>query len=1317
MRVENLPAGWDAQILDATDSVLATAAESGGTATLDCLTLVFPNPRKIRVRDDLGATIDTFVISGGVWGGDVYEFFNVPPVPDTPSVTPVSAFALDIVWDTILEADEYEVQRSLDGSTGWTPIYTGSINTTQDVNLLPLTIYYYRVRACNEFGCSLWSPVGTGTTLAPPTPPGKKRAYRLRVRNASTEAHPNGTEDALIVTSLQRDPAAVFVVAGVAYVLSGGVPVVVGTSGELNSYIAEPPDGDGQEIDLLTGGVRTGAYSVRVVDAVESVGSDGVVRYVTSRLEDAGFRQQLLSRRAYIEVSENDGATWEPIHAGYVTRIELASAISFVFSIGDTRRVETQRRAFTWSPQKGPTGVSERDVFPSRGCLLGGPITGGFGPVLDTGGDEFRIPESPELDPLSGRWLVPLTVIAAYLPPDFRRVRAQQSPGQGGGNFSPSSISAWYNKVLQPYQRSFTGVLGISGTVLNNILSFSQGSYPDLSVVLTDGTTTWRGTLRAAALLQGYTALCAELDADTPSPPTASSSITYRGRVFKTEVGPDCPIYADKHPVDLVTDLFDTIGMLWDAASAAAVKDALGADLRYAIRITAPVENLLEFLTKSVFGPFGFSIRNGDDGEQEFYPTRLLNAAAPVITISTDSLTDADAPIFTLDESQIVSGFKVSYKEFAKSTLGPNASPPPPPDGIVESKTDVIIQNGDLSVFSTREVQYEFAGFVHLAGGWASAMGSIIGAITTLGLDRYGRGAPSMEVSVLATDEAYGAKLGDEVYLNVAHYPNRNYRIGESTVGARIAQVVRRTLRPYGADLKLVDSGLALQPVTPPAAITIDDSAAAPRTIAEFTLTNAVTINATGVLFVAVEWAIAASEPTGNGSVFARYTPGNVPSGAVPLPPVAPGSRVWVRARTEQSGRRPSAWSAWTDTTLAAFNPPSGVAISAITAESFRVAWTPADASYWTEVFIAPGSLAPSDWRPFRVARFAPGSNQATLRGLLPSTQYIVGVAHVDPGTGEYTTFGTDTDTTTTNSGTAPTPIAITVIQTEQDAGQPVGIGLAIYPFDESYDLEIQRAPDASGVPGAFVTIAEVGGTTQVYRDLLPSDGLVRWYRARHTLPGFTPSPWTGAQAGVPASCPEDLSRPVLRPIVNAYAEDLGGGDYDIFWNGVGTVEVRIDGGSWGAPAPSPINVTASPGGNTYEFRSTLGDQTTPIVLVELAPNPGPVPVLSSALATEVVAIDCGVPWEVEASWLCSPNNDAEYKVVLRNFDTSAQVGPDFDTLNNSYQENTGIVGDPLFTGFPHTRRYTIQLVRLSDSAVVQSIDTNRLDIETGPAC
>ena len=206
------------------------------------------------------------------------------------------------------------------------------------------------------------------------------QAYRLRIRSA------DGLTDTLVLTSIR---------------------------GGTNPYIAAVPSGDGQEVDLLTGAVRTGAYVVEVVDAVIGTDSTGTLRIVTQNLYDgteeylllengdkillengdpielernnAEFgRPHLLSRAAFLEMSTDGGSTWTTWQAGYLTNVRQVDAIRYAFTVSNTRRIEQSKRLFTWSDS------AERAAFPKRGCIVGGPVIGGFGVgndlAIDSGG-------------------------------------------------------------------------------------------------------------------------------------------------------------------------------------------------------------------------------------------------------------------------------------------------------------------------------------------------------------------------------------------------------------------------------------------------------------------------------------------------------------------------------------------------------------------------------------------------------------------------------------------------------------------------------------------------------------------------------------------------------------------------------------------------------------------------------------------------------------------------------------------------------------------------------------------------------------------
>src|SRR4051812_48102716 len=97
--------------------------------------------------------------------------------------------------------------------------------------------------------------------------------YRLRIRNVANSA------DDLVITSLAAGP---------------------------NPYLIEPPQGEGQTLNPTTGQVQVGGYTIAVIDADTAPNT----RVVTAKLADAAGRNQLNSRRAFIEETENDGGAW-----------------------------------------------------------------------------------------------------------------------------------------------------------------------------------------------------------------------------------------------------------------------------------------------------------------------------------------------------------------------------------------------------------------------------------------------------------------------------------------------------------------------------------------------------------------------------------------------------------------------------------------------------------------------------------------------------------------------------------------------------------------------------------------------------------------------------------------------------------------------------------------------------------------------------------------------------------------------------------------------------------------------------------------------
>lgn len=917
--------------------------------------------------------------------------------------------------------------------------------------------------------------------------------YRLRIRDASTTLNPDGTTDALTITSV---------------------------AGGTNPYISAPPSGDGQEVDPLTGSLREGTYTVRVIDPVTGTDGTGTIRLVTNALEDAGYRQQLLSRRCYVEYRQNGGA-WTTLTAGYLVAIRLINAIEYEFAVGDSRRIARNKRVF----------VSGIPTYGGRGTIFGGPVIGGFLGIKDFGGWTFRVVA------VSGRQ-VQCAFVEGYAGPTGSSTR----------------------KVIEAKAQAKDSRVARIDDQTVNFASWRQldgmsvrWAYPGLRLkVAVNGVANAGQHVPApnARVLGGV-----QIVSDIPMPSTgyhltfqwdtgAGGAAPIVGDILKVSCYVDAvsdasPLYIDQHPIDLVTALWTECGLAYDATAAAAVKARIGADVRLALRITEP-QTLSDFLEAAVFGPFGVSARTNASGALELFTTRLKDAATPALALASADLRSADPGVFDLDEATVVTTISIAHQVY---NVAPDQTPDTenPTDGVLSATSRVESSSGDTTAFGTKAVEFNIPGMVHLASSYEPDLSSLVAATALELFDRFGRGAPSGEVEVLATAAAAAAKVGEELYVTVPHYPNKNYRIGESSVGARIMQLVRRTETPEGPRFKLVDSGLAQQPVAPAATISIAATAGDPTTVAEFTITNAAAINAAAVLQVAVEWATGGSSPTDNGQTFARYGAAICPTAAVKLPPVSAGSKVWVRARTEQAGRRPSAWTAWTSVTLSALAAPSALTVSATKKTAATLSWTNGSASDDTEVFVYEGGAPPADWAPYRAARLAAGSTRAVIRSLSgPTITYQVAVCHVD-ASGTRSAFATSSLTTNSTLDGCPRPAGFSVLANREDAQGRVGIALALWAADTTIDIAIERAPDSGGSPGAYAEIARVPGTTSIYIDDLPSDGLTYWYRIRHSLGGLGDSSYTAAQSGTPGGIPDGLVRPdPVMPIIEVANTESG---------------------------------------------------------------------------------------------------------------------------------------------------------------------------------
>lgn len=93
---------------------------------------------------------------------------TAPAAPSNLAATVVSKTGINLAWsDNSNDETGFRIERSLDGSSGWTQVATvwADVTTYSDTGLTCATAYHYRVSAYNAGGASVYSDVVSATTL------------------------------------------------------------------------------------------------------------------------------------------------------------------------------------------------------------------------------------------------------------------------------------------------------------------------------------------------------------------------------------------------------------------------------------------------------------------------------------------------------------------------------------------------------------------------------------------------------------------------------------------------------------------------------------------------------------------------------------------------------------------------------------------------------------------------------------------------------------------------------------------------------------------------------------------------------------------------------------------------------------------------------------------------------------------------------------------------------------------------------------------------------------------------------------------------
>jgi hypothetical protein len=960
------------------------------------------------------------------------------------------------------------------------------------------------------------------------------------------------------------------------------------------------------------------------IDDIEilEAGCGGTGRVVTRQLGDANARHRMLGRRAWLELSFDLGATYtEVVKFGHWLGATLINGIQWDITIGDTRRVE----------RRTPMFAEVTPNFPLVTPLLGGPVYGGFPPFFANYGlPTFRVtnvvPE--DIQPPGIVWqrgFVTLRYVRGPLPPTY-------SPTQS--SFTTAARD-YINKRARPFA-VHAGPLQV-GNLLN--LAAPPYEFPRIVVALEDAGdglptitdyTPVGGTSPAPipfpAAIPGATIPNDELISSTgeitvlwsAEQPTVGDEFLLH--VYPKDISADNPLHWFGHVIDLHAGRFEDLGIAYDVTSRDAVKNAVGPEQYVLLRWTNPGE-LCQAFFERLQATFGYGVREGRDGEREFFTTRVKNPGSPAVTITDDDLTDAGDPPWEHQEQSLCNTLRITTHRLSRWAT--TDGDPRPADDLLSVESTVVVDfsvdggaTKESDTYGLAEQRYELPGMM-LVGSQGQPV-DVQSFARTVGNDtfnRYGRGAPHRTLPVRRS-VADAVSLGDEITVDVGHLPT--LVAGRTPVaqrgGSHELMVVRRTETPGGPTLVLVDASNGVSASIIPELAIVEDTDAYPGGgFVRITVTNGddIVVASYGMR---IEYGLGVSEPTA-GTVLFTDTPLEfilrASAYAYQAGPYPAGETVWVRGQAWLPGGGVSAWGAWVSVTLAGLATPDDLASVDTSPTSELLTWTNTDSTKWIDVQLKLSSAASYT----QIIHLPPGSDRYEFTGLLPSTSYDARIRYVDLSPlftgGPYASLTFTTDDGASTLLAPINPIAYRGLD-RSSAGLPVQIdgrcGLIVtaqsVPSDLVFEVAVETAV-GSATPGSYSEFARVPAnppfTTTQAGLFAPSDGKLRYFRAKSVRPGWTDSPYsspivsidpwgsttttpgTNGSAGTPPA-------PVLSFTID------GSGNVTVYASvGATVTSVKFAAGTIGGGVPSDATVRAATADSSSPFEAAS--------LVTLAPG------------------------------------------------------------------------------------------------------------------
>jgi len=651
-------------------------------------------------------------------------------------------------------------------------------------------------------------------------------------------------------------------------------------------YLKAPDNFPEQEVDFAKGSASIGQMNVQVVDVAQTPG-DQTTGFVTGMLATAGGYSAINGRR--VLVTQDIGAGAETILDGVCKGVVLLDTFAtYQFELRDIRERERKTKAFetTDTPTILPRGVLNGYGIPTSIPLFGGgtykypipptrPLTGGYW------NGEIALDLSPEVLP------------ELALTPAMREALEHVAP-------LATDPSVYYYDRWQLLWREAG-----SGDPWTTVTRVAQDRVPLFyeSPMSLGGVSVYGvGTLHVNNTIDGDTL------------PSNGDSI----EIIIQYVGPttkEWGYHLDGLTVgDLIANAYDgdysvTPPRVFYNASAVA---ALTTPIRGIVN--EPVADLREWLEKHAYSIAHAAPTMNADGEVAPVTYLLPPAGASLATLDDANCAPDGAGWVhgTADAINVVVVTYVREYRLSKKSIGVAES-----DRILEQPAEARHEVPE-SIDLLGEQKLEISGLLLRAIGTVDG-GPLDGDIVDevgqqvaeragfMATDRLVLGGQVFRVRGMRSDaDVESLVCGSWAECGFSWMPDYNAGVRGLS---RLAQVIgRRNIDAAWCSLTLIDAGSANAPVSAP------------------TL-GSISIDAAGILSVPVsalgsgadariEYAVLAdgdtAEPAATSSLWSHLERVDA-TGTVTSPPVPPGRTVWVRARGELAGRRPSAWTTAVD--------------------------------------------------------------------------------------------------------------------------------------------------------------------------------------------------------------------------------------------------------------------------------------------------------------------------------------------------------------------------------------------------------------------